>query len=106
MKTSQTISHVFDICNSAHTAIGVFIEDATDRSKRAVIERIDRRPLVEKIVRASDGYHLFTHSHGLHCGSTWTDDRGCVLEQFEEPTILPVEHFYAMFGGSEYCGFR
>lgn len=106
MKTTQTISHVFNISNSSHTAIGVFIEDATDRSKRPGVERIDRRPLVEKIIRASDGHHLFTHSHGLHCGSIWTDDQGCVLEQFEEPTISTVEQFYAMFGGSEYCGFR
>lgn len=103
MKTVQTISHVFNICNSAHTAIGVFIQDATDRSTRP---GIDRRPLIDKIVRASDGHVLFTHTHGLHCRSTWTDDQGCVLAQFEEPSILPVEHFYAMFGGPEYCVFR
>ena len=103
MKTEKSASHVINICKSAHTAIGVYVESATDDSP---VKGIDRRPLVENIFRVSDGEMLYTHSHGLHCGSTWRDADGCVLEWFEEPAITPIAGFYEMFGGFEHCDLR
>lgn len=103
MNNKKEASHVIDICNSAHTAIGVYVEDATDSSS---VEGIDYRPLIEKIFRASDNEILYTHSHGLHCGSTWKDAKGRVLEYFEVPVVTAIVRFYEMFGGAEYCDLR
>ena len=103
MNNKKEASHVINICKSSQTAIGVYLEDATDLSP---VEGIDYRPLIEKIFRVSDNEILYTHSHGMHSGSTWKDATGRVLDYLDVPVVTKIVRFYEMFGGAEFCDLR
>lgn len=93
--------HVFNVCQSSHTAVGVRIVDATDNSGEKRYP--DYRPVVTEISSATSGKLLYKKTSGVDRLTVWTNGAGQILEDHEEPVIYTVHQFYEMFGGAEFC---
>jgi hypothetical protein len=93
--TNATATHVTNICHTAHTATGVFIQDATDNSEPRTIP--DLRPRVQHYRKASTGELLFQRVSGIGRTTQWLDAKGDPLFApdlgWEEPEVEPISKY-------------
>ncbi len=58
---------------------------------------------MEEYRSAATGKLLYRHRHSLLYGQTWQDENGDFIEWDSQPTIQPLQSFFEMFGGEQFC---
>jgi hypothetical protein len=100
----MSLTHVFNVSPSSHTASGISILDATDNS--APLKYPDFRPIATEFRGAETGRLLFKKTSGIDRETVWEDGDGRILSDHEQPDIYTVQQFYDMFGGAEFCSIK